>query len=94
VRRADGRDIDAMLHVDPTRQRALLSVYNPLDREVARELKVPLRYAGITGHASVRQAVAPADPSGPADRHAVDAERILRLPVRAPARSLVFALIE
>lgn len=48
VRRPDGRDVDCMMLVNPrARERALAMVYNPLNEEVTRDLKIPLYYAGI-----------------------------------------------
>ena len=49
LRRADGRDIDYWLNVNPGgKEKAMLMVFNPLDREVTREIEVPLYYAGLT----------------------------------------------
>ncbi len=54
LRRPDGRDLDAMLHVNPRlEERAFLSVYNPTDEPVAQTLRVPLYYAGLTDAATV-----------------------------------------
>ena len=48
-RRADGRDLDWMLHVNPKLDECgMLVVFNPLDREVTRTLRVPLYYTGLT----------------------------------------------
>jgi hypothetical protein len=50
--RADGRNIDWMLHVDPAKdakEHALLSAYNPTNREITQTIKVPLYYAGLQG---------------------------------------------
>ncbi len=47
-RRADGRDLDWMLHVNPKLDECgLLVVFNPLEREVTRSLRVPLYYTGL-----------------------------------------------
>ncbi|GAB4141805.1 MAG: hypothetical protein Fur0037_08770 [Planctomycetota bacterium] len=55
LRRADGRDLDGMLHVNPKLdERALLMVFNPLDRPLRRRLRVPLHYAGLVESARVR----------------------------------------
>ena len=49
LRRADGRDWDGMLHVNPNlKDRALLSVFNPTDKPITRTIRVPLYYAGLT----------------------------------------------
>jgi hypothetical protein len=45
VKRADGRGIDAILHVDPSGdEKGLLMVYNPLDHPVTQFLKVNIYY--------------------------------------------------
>jgi hypothetical protein len=58
VRRADGRDLDSILHVDPQANegdpRALAMVYNPLSRAVRKPIALPLYYAGVRGTARVR----------------------------------------
>ena len=52
LRRADGRDWDGALHVNPTgAEKALAVLYNPLDEPITRTIRLPLRYAGLTGKA-------------------------------------------
>ena len=56
LRRADGRDLDGIVHVNPQlATRALVMIFNPLDREVVRTWKIPLYYAGIEARARVRE---------------------------------------
>lgn len=53
VRRADGRDYDAILHVDPQgEEKGLLMVYNPLNEPIKRKIKVNLYYTGLKSNAS------------------------------------------
>ncbi len=53
-RRADGRDLDWMLHVNPELStKGMLLVFNPLDRPVAQTLSVNLYYTGLDGQAVV-----------------------------------------
>jgi hypothetical protein len=53
-RRADGRDVDWIVHVNPTlKERALACFWNPLGHEVTAQFKVPLHYSGLSGSASV-----------------------------------------
>ena len=53
-RRADGRDVDWMLHVNPALEdKGMLVVFNPLDEPVIRKLKIPLYYTGLTETARV-----------------------------------------
>jgi hypothetical protein len=48
LRRADGRDWDGILHVDPALPtKGFLLLFNPLKTPLARTLKVPLYYTGL-----------------------------------------------
>jgi hypothetical protein len=56
LRRADGRDIDAILHVNPQlKVKGLAMVYNPLDVAVTRTLNLPLYYTGLAESALIRE---------------------------------------
>jgi len=49
LRRADGRDWDGIMHVNPQlAQKGLIMVYNPLKTKITRTIKVPLYYTGLT----------------------------------------------
>ncbi len=48
LRRADGRDWDGILHVNPSGiEKGLLMLYNPLAETITREVKVPVYYTGL-----------------------------------------------
>jgi len=48
IRRADGRDYDAILHVDPLGgEKGLLMVYNPLSEPIERQITIPVYYTGL-----------------------------------------------
>jgi len=54
VRRPDGMDYDAILHVNPAgKEKGLLMIYNPLDEAIKRKIKVNLYYTGLTGNVQV-----------------------------------------
>ncbi len=54
LRRANGRDWDGWLHVDPQgEEKALAFLYNPLSEPIERAIRFPLHYAGLTGSAKV-----------------------------------------
>ncbi|HVY69819.1 MAG TPA: alpha-galactosidase, partial [Verrucomicrobiae bacterium] len=54
LRRADGRDWDGWLHVNPRLEtRGLAMIYNPLPTELRREIRLPLYYTGLRGKAKV-----------------------------------------
>lgn len=81
LRRADGRDLDYILHVNPAGQeKGLLMVYNPLEQEVSRTLRIPLYYTGKTDTASVSER------DGAVTTFKLDREYYIDLPVTVPAR--------
>ncbi len=54
-RRADGRDLDWILHANPQLEnQGMLCVYNPLDHAVKKNVRVDLYYTGLTDVARVR----------------------------------------
>ncbi|HEY6975345.1 MAG TPA: alpha-galactosidase [Chitinophagaceae bacterium] len=61
LRRADGRDWDGILHVNPQLKiKGLLMLYNPLNKSITRTIRVPLYYTGLTTTAKLsRENVSP-----------------------------------
>jgi hypothetical protein len=56
VRRADGRNIDAILHVNPKgEEKGLMMIYNPLDTPVQQEFTVNIYYTGLTETATISE---------------------------------------
>lgn len=56
LRRADGRDWDGILHVNPALEtKGFLLLYNPLKTPVTRIIRVPLYYTGLKDEAVVFQ---------------------------------------
>lgn len=89
LRRADGRDLDYVLHVNPALpEKGLLMVYNPLDREVTKTVKVPLYYTGLKDRASVRER------DGNAQPFTLDRDYSISLPVRVPTRGVTWFVVE
>ncbi len=55
LRRADDRDWDGWLHVNPAlNERGLAMIYNPLNEPIERRLRLPLYYTGLAGGARVQ----------------------------------------
>jgi hypothetical protein len=55
LRRADGRDWDGWIHVNPTLPTpALALLFNSLDQPLTRRITIPLYYAGLMNKASIR----------------------------------------
>ena len=49
LRRADGRDWDGWMHVNPELDTpAMAMIYNPLDQSITREITFPLVFSGLT----------------------------------------------
>ncbi|HUC86149.1 MAG TPA: hypothetical protein VL970_13215 [Candidatus Acidoferrales bacterium] len=89
LRRADGRDLDYILHVNPAgREKGLLMVYNPLAKEAGRTLRIPLYYTGKTSIAYVREL--DAEPK----RYALDRDYDIDLPVKIPAHGVTWFVVE
>ncbi len=89
LRRADGRDLDYLLHVNPTgKEKGLLMVYNPLATEVRKTLRIPLYYTGLTTTARVRE------PEGGVNKFTLDREFNIELPVRVAEHGVTWLIIE
>ena len=89
LRRADGRDIDAILHVNPQlREKGLAMVYNPLEVAVTRTLTLPLYYTGLTGTARIREQ------EGKAREYRLNNRAEVEVTLSLPARGLTWLVIE
>ncbi len=54
LRRADGRDWDGILHVNPALQtKGFVMLYNPLKEKITRTITLPLYYTGLLANATV-----------------------------------------
>lgn len=89
VRRADGRDIDCILHVNPYLPiKGLAMVFNPLDRDVTRNLTLPLYYTGLTDTANVRWR------DGQPKTYHLDRQYNITVPLRMSPRSVTWLTLE
>ena len=88
-RRADGRDLDWMLHVNPALEhKGMLVVFNPLQTEVTKTLKVPLYYTGLTE--TVKVSAMGAKPI----EHELARDYTIDLPVTVSAEGMTWYVIE
>jgi hypothetical protein len=88
VKRADGRNLDAILHVNPSLPiRGLAMVWNPTDKELAQEMTLPLYYTGLSEAASV------AEKGGRPQRLRLDREYRVRIRPKVPARGWTWYVI-
>ena len=89
LRRPDGQDWDGILHVNPQlKQKALLSVYNPLDQPIEKEIRVPLYYTGLTEQAIVKEQ------DGEGKPYTLARDYSIRLKIRIPAKGYNWYVIE
>ncbi len=71
VRRADGRHLDCVLHVNPALPvKAFLVVYNPTDKSLREHLSIPLYYSGLSGACHVSHE------DGPSASHSLTGDRL------------------
>ncbi|MFT6205270.1 MAG: hypothetical protein ACI9V1_002921 [Spirosomataceae bacterium] len=56
LRRADGRDWDGFIHVNPSlKQKGFLMLYNPAKEKITRTISVPLYYTGLVNTATFKE---------------------------------------
>ena len=56
LRRADGRDWDGILHVNPQlKTKGFLLLYNPTKEKITRTIRVPLYYTGLQNSVRIRE---------------------------------------
>jgi hypothetical protein len=54
LRRADGRDWDGIMHLNPNlKNKGLVMLYNPLKENITRSIKLPLYYSGLTKEVTI-----------------------------------------
>jgi hypothetical protein len=89
VRRPDGNDYDAILHIDPTgTEKGLLMVYNPLNEPIKRKIKVNLYYTGLKDEAKI------AEQDGIQKTIKIDRNNIAWFDVEIPAHSQTWFVIK
>jgi hypothetical protein len=89
VRRPDGRDLDCMLHANPTGKiKGLAFVWNPTGERVQREFELPLYYTGLTETAKV------SEKGGTPKTYQLDREYMIRVPVDIPANVYTWFVVE
>lgn len=89
ARRADGRDVDYVLLVNPRLPtRALTMIHNPLDAAVERDVVLPLYYAGLERTAAIREQ------EGPARTIQLDSRHRAIVRVSIPARGRTWLVVE
>lgn len=89
LRRADGRDWDGIMHVDPQlKQKGLVMLYNPLKENITRAIKLPVYYTGQHATVKIREK------EGSSKNHPVGRDYQVDLTVKIPANSYTWLVIE
>jgi hypothetical protein len=89
LRRPNGRDLDGILHVNPSgKTRGLAVFYNPTGRLIKKTVELPLYYAGLKDAALIREG------DNPPVSYTIDRDTKARLPVKISPRSLTWFVIE
>ncbi len=89
LRRPDGRDYDAIMHVDPKgKEKALVMIYNPLDIRITRNIKLPLYYTGLTTVARIREK------ENEMESYHLDRDYFVEVPVDINAHSYTWLVVE
>lgn len=89
IRRPDGKDYDAILHVNPLgKEKGLLMVYNPLQKDLQRKINVNLYYAGFKDKVSVRFQ------DGSVKIYTIDRDHSVELDVLIPAKKQLWFVLE
>jgi hypothetical protein len=88
-RRADARDIDWMLHVDPNSpQCGMLIVFNPLKHIQQRQLPISLYYTGLIDQAVIT------DKTGKKQEVRLQRDYSALIDIEVPAEGMAWYLIE
>ncbi len=89
LRRADGRDWDGILHVNPKlKEKGLAMIYNPLDESIRRAIRLPLYYTGLTTVAKIREK------EGVSKEYKLGRDYSVEITVDIPAHGYTWLVIE
>jgi len=89
LRRADGRDWDGIMHVNPQlKTKGLIMLYNPLKIKITRTVDIPLYYTGLTKKALVREQ------EGAAKTYTISNDNQLTLTFAINAESYTWFVVE
>ena len=89
LRRADGRDWDGIMHVNPQlKEKGFVMLYNPLKYKIERQIQLPLYYTAIKS--SARISVKDGEPK----TYQLDKTGEANLNVTIPAEGYVWLIIE
>jgi hypothetical protein len=89
LRRADGRDWDGWMHVNPAgKEKALIMLFNPTEEVMKKDLKIPLYYTGLTLETRI------SIEGNPPKTYLLNREYEASLAVDIPANGYVWIVVE
>jgi len=89
LRKADARDWDGLMHVNPAGvEKGLAVFYNPLDEPITRNIKLPLYYTGLDKVAKIREQ------EGTPKKYTISRDWSVNLEVTIPANGYTWFVIE
>ncbi|TDE17793.1 alpha-galactosidase [Dyadobacter psychrotolerans] len=89
LRRADGRDWDGIMHVNPAlKQKGLVMLYNPQKEEITRSLKLPAYYTGEHTSLKIREK------EGIPRTYKVSRDYEVEVSVKIPANGYTWLVVE
>ena len=91
LRRPDGNDWDGIMHVNAQlKQKAFISLYNPLDVDIDKTIKVPLYYTGLQDKAVVKAM----DDETSAKTYTLERDYSIKLNIHIPAKGYMWYTVE
>ena len=89
VQRPDGRDLDCLLHVNPSlNDKGLVMFFNPLAETLTRTVRLPLYYTGLTDTAWIRE-----QENSAAKPYKLERDYTVEIPVTLPPRSVTWFVL-
>lgn len=89
LRRPDGKDWDGIMHVNPSlQQKGFISVYNPLDVPISKEIKIPLYYTGLTDKVTIKEQ------NQNAKVYVLERDYSITIPITIPAKGFNWFVVE
>ena len=89
LRRADGRDWDGFIHVDPQlKQKGFVMLYNPTKNKITRSIKLPLYYTGLSQTAILK------DKSGLSAKYKLDRNYAINLTFTIEPENYTWFVVE
>jgi hypothetical protein len=89
ISRPTGRDLDCIMHVSPfIKHKGIAIVFNPTDRDIEKQIEIPLYYTGLNKKANVT------DENKRTKSYKLNENRELMLPVKVKAQGIAWFVIE